>query len=467
MSLAPDHPECHVNPDACMRLIRDLALDDIKRNDMIDNNEVDGNPCKRKYLVMINRVAFPVRHDPEKVEPLPMYGNRLPDIEIGARLRIARIVANMTQAEAAEKVGTDRASVAAAEEGRCHLNIHAIQEFAWAYECCCDAIIRRNAVHLDLVSRFREMPNYNEYLEATARKFNTYVAAEMEFEHYLGETREHIYTPELRVPTGGDDAIATAAEVAARDLRDRFGLASGPVEDMVKLFETELGIRVFPYPMNSSISCLYAHDERAGSCMMINAELPRTEFSAVAAQTLGHFMASRRKTLHLNQISRAASSGERFADFFSRCFLIPPDVVRRRFAEMVVGNSRPELSRIAKMASDFGVATQTLVLRLEELRLIPELAWKRMMDKDGMASTLSRLDSNYATPIVFQTPDIDVPLPPRLARMAKKVGRMNLYTEEQFRYLLDLDWNNAKRLMYKRFSEWTENDSKGEVYVWG
>ena len=416
---------------------------------------------------MINRVAFPVRYDPEKAEPLPMYGNRLPDIEIGARLRNARIVANMTRAEAAVRVGTDHASVAAVEEGRCHLNALAVQEFAWAYECCCGAILRCDAVHLDLVSRFRKLADCDEDVDTAARKLNTYVAAEMEFEHELDETHEHRYPPELRAPSGDDDAIASAAEVAARDLRDRFRLASRPVEDMVQLFEAELGVRVYPYPMNSKISCLYAHDERAGSCLMLNAELPRAAFSTAAAQVLGHFMASRRKPLLLMANSRVTTSDERFADYFSRCFLISPDEARRRFAELVARNSRPELSRIASMARDFGVATLTLVLRLEELGLIPEGAWKRMMERDGMASTLSRLDSSDVPPIVFPAPGIDVPLPQRLARMAKKVGKMDLYSEDQFGYLLDLDWYHVKGLMYKRFSEWTANDSKGEVYIWG
>ncbi len=82
-----------------------------------------------------------------------MNGNseRLTDTEIGERLRLAREAAKLTQAGAAGLIGAARTTVVAIEQGKRRVQMDELQKLAAAYRTSANAILRREAVHLDMV----------------------------------------------------------------------------------------------------------------------------------------------------------------------------------------------------------------------------------------------------------------------------------------------------------------------------
>ena len=83
--------------------------------------------------------------------------DRLTDTEIGERLRLAREGAKLTQADVAALIEVARTTIVAIEQGRRRVQTEELQKLATAYRTSANAIFRREAVHLDMVPRFRKL----------------------------------------------------------------------------------------------------------------------------------------------------------------------------------------------------------------------------------------------------------------------------------------------------------------------
>src|SRR3979490_309459 len=104
-----------------------------------------------------------------------MTGNaeRLSDIEIGERLRLAREIAKLTQEEAGAIIGAARTTIVAIEQGKRRVRIDELQKLSAAYGISANGILRREAIHLDMVPRFRKLPNSGEEaIESATRLLN-------------------------------------------------------------------------------------------------------------------------------------------------------------------------------------------------------------------------------------------------------------------------------------------------------
>ncbi|RWK73602.1 MAG: XRE family transcriptional regulator, partial [Mesorhizobium sp.] len=83
--------------------------------------------------------------------------NDLSAQEIGRRLRIARENADIRQDDAAEVIGMSRPTLVSIEKGVRRVRIQEIQMLARRYGVSVNALLRREAVHTDLMPRFRKL----------------------------------------------------------------------------------------------------------------------------------------------------------------------------------------------------------------------------------------------------------------------------------------------------------------------
>ena len=121
---------------------------------------------------------------------------RLSDAEIGERLRLARESAKFTQASAADAIKVARTTIVAIEQGQRRVRMDELQKLATIYGTSANAILRREAVHLDMIPHFRKLPqSENGAIESAARLLNDLVRAEVELENALGVNRTRNYPP--------------------------------------------------------------------------------------------------------------------------------------------------------------------------------------------------------------------------------------------------------------------------------
>lgn len=381
---------------------------------------------------------------------------RLSDTEIGERLRLAREGRKITQAAAAELIEAARTTIVAIEQGKRRIQMGELQILAAAYGTSANAILRREAVHLDMVPRFRKLQESDDTaIEQATRLLNDLVRAEVELEDALGIRRERHYPPERPILQGD---LYTQAEQHAQELRDWLGLGPGPVTDIVSILDLQLGVRIYVRRLPGKIAGLFAYDERAGACILLNANHPHERLTQSAAHETAHFISTRREPEVLTEDERFASREERYANMFQRCFLTPGREVRQRFAEITAGQSHLTRRHVILLAHASGVSREAMVRRLEELGLARKGTWDWFVSNGGIS------DKDVAQ-VLGEMPerptykDLSLGLvPPRLALLAREAWKKELYSEGQLARMLQLDLHGIREVLDGAEREESEAD---------
>lgn len=362
---------------------------------------------------------------------------KLTDAEIGERLRIARDAARLTQAAAAEAIGAARTTIVALEQGKRRVRMDELQKLAATYGTSANALLRREAVHIDMIPQFRKLVQTSaDAVERAARLLNDLVRAEVELENALGVKRHRNYPPERAILPGD---VQAQAEQDAQELRDWLGLGAGPVADIVSILDLQLGIRVYIRGLDSHVSGLFSYDDEVGACILLNANHPDDRIKQSGAHELAHFVSARHQTEVFTDDEHYVSREERYANAFQRCFLSPARAVRQRFAEITAGQSHLTRRHVILLANMFGLSREAMVRRLEELRLARDGTWDWFQANGGITDDQAR--QILGEPLAADSHRIErqCTVPQRISLLAREVWKRGLYSEGQLGRLLQLD----------------------------
>ena len=385
-----------------------------------------------------------------------MSGERLTDTEIGERLRLARESAKLTQADAAALVGVVRTTLVAIEQGKRRVHMDELQKLATAYRTSANALLRREAVHLDMVPRFRKLQGSgDDAVEHATRLLNDLVRAEVELENVLGVSRTRNYPPERPILPGD---IRAQAEQDAQELRDWLGLGPGPVTDIVSILDLQLGVRVYVRPLDGKVSGLFTYDDTAGACILLNANHPHDRLTKTGVHELAHFVSTRREPEVLTEGERFSSREERYANFFERSFVTPARAVRQRFAEITAGQSHLTRRHVILLAQAFGVSREGMVRRLEELKLAREGTWDWFVANGGITDDDARQVLGDLPDKWIYAARAQGLVPPRLALLAREAWKKEIYSEGQLARLLQLDRHGIREVLDGADKEESEAD---------
>lgn len=378
------------------------------------------------------------------------------DSDIGKRLRIARESVRLNQSEAAKKIDVGRTTIVAMEKGARRVTIEELQKLAALYKTSANAILRNEAVHVDLVPRFRKLNrSADKAVSEAAELLNSLAGAETELENLLGINRTKLYPPER--PILPHDVIEQA-ERNAQELRDWLGLKTGPILDIVSVLDQQLGIRVYLRKIDPKISGLFAYEEKVGACVLLNANHPVDRIRLSGAHELGHFYSTRRKVKILTEGELLRSREEKYANHFAYCFLAPAREVADRFARITAGQSHFTRRHVILLAHESGISRQAMVRRLEDLSLVRKGTWSWFQDNGGI--TDRQAEEVLGT---FPPRHIDVSksgdiLPPRLSLLAREAWKRDFYSEGQLARLLRLGRIEVRKILAGVESEREEAD---------
>lgn len=374
-------------------------------------------------------------------------------VEIGERLRIAREDTGKTQASAADDINVARTTLVAIEKGQRRVRMDELQKLARLYKTSINALLRREAVHVDLVPRFRKMGTSSDgAADEAARLLADLVKAEVELENLLGVKRTRNYPPERPILPGN---VRTQAENDATELRHWLGLGLAPVRELVTLMELEIGVRVYIRPLqDAQISGLFAYDENLGACMLLNAKHPLERRTQTLAHELGHFISTRQNPDVLHENEPENSREERYANTFGRAFLTPARAVMQKFKEITAGSTRLTRRHIILLAHAFGVSREALVRRLEELGLTKPGTWDWFQENGGITN-------EQAQQVLGDLLVVDIDQRPttfRLDMLAEEAWRQELLSEGQLAQLLQLDRIELREMLDNLKIEGSEAD---------
>ena len=376
--------------------------------------------------------------------------------DVGERLRIARVAAGITQADAAAGIDVARTTLIAIEKGQRRIQPDELRRLVRLYDTSVNAVLRRESVYVDLVPRFRKLStSTDEAAEEAARLLADLVQAEVELENLLGIKRTRTYPPERPIMPGD---VRTQAENDATELRQWLGLGLAPVRDLVSLLELDLSVRVYVRQLDSSVSGLFAYDDELGPCILLNANHPRERRAQSAAHELGHFVATRRKAEILYSAEEYNSREERYANMFGRAFLTPARTVMLRFHEITAGSSHLTRRHVILLAHAFGVSREAMVRRLEELRLTKLGTWDWFEDRGGITNIQARQVLGDLFAIDTDKHESDRPTTLRLNLLAAEARHQDLLSEGQLARLLRLDRLSLREILDDVEVEWSEAD---------
>lgn len=361
-----------------------------------------------------------------------MHSAKLSPPVLAARLRVARSGAALTQDAAASALGMARTTLVAVEKGQRTVRPDELLAFAALYSVSVGKLTSPDAIHVDLAAKFRRVEDRDPSRAATQSLslLNRLVTGAVQLERLLGQELTTDYPPPVRIDAS---RAVQQAEDAADALRARLGLGLGPIPDLIGTLETELGLRIFFRPLPSQVSGLYACDPAVGACMLINASHSPKRRVQTAAHEAGHFVSDRQHADILSSSDIPITVEERFAQRFGSALTIPAASVRARFERIAGADHRFAARELVLLAHQFGVSSEAMCRRLEELRLLPDGTWKSMRDR-GVSGGHERqvLGETGAQP---RPPLIS----PRLAYLASTALDRELLSEGQVCDLLAVD----------------------------
>lgn len=368
----------------------------------------------------------------------------LPPELMGKRLRIARETARLRQQDAASQIGLSRTTLVAIEKGDRAVKGSELRALVDLYGISMNQLLRKDSVHVDLVPRFRRLPEVGDPgVDDAAQVLNELVSAEVELEDVLGVVHSSHLPPERHLSVGD---VRQQAESDALELRNWLGLGVRPVADIKSLLELELGVRVYEYPLHAKVSGLFAYDDEIGACILINALHPPERQAQSLAHELGHIVSSRRKPEVLAEEQSHNSREERYATVFGRVFLMPTRAVIQKFREITAGATKLTRRHVIILAHFFGVSREAAVRRLEELGLAREGSWDWFAEKGRIT------DAQVTAVLGMQQPKRPVGFGGG-ARVSLKLGTMaaeamsrGILSEGQISQLLKIDRVVARSL---------------------
>lgn len=362
---------------------------------------------------------------------------QLNPVELGERLRIAREAIDINQATAAVAIDVARTTIVAIEQGHRRVRMPELQRLAKLYGTSVNALLRREAIQVDLAPRFRKLAGTgDDAVDAAAKLLADLAKAEVELENLLGVKRVLNLPPERPILQGD---VRAQAELDAMELRQRLGMGISPVADIVTLLELEMGVRIYVRRFDSKISGLFAYDEALGPCILLNANHPRDRRTQSAAHECGHFISTRREPEILRNHETENSREERYANSFGRAFLTPVRAVMQKFQDVMAGSDRLTRRHVIVLAHFFGVSREAMVRRLEELGLTKKGTWDWFQSNGGITDEQARQVLGDLSVADAQKADADRPTTLRLNLLAAESHRRGLLSEGQLARLLRLD----------------------------
>lgn len=376
---------------------------------------------------------------------------------LGNRLQESRNARGLKQQDIADEMDMSRTTIVAIEKGERQVKAEELIKFARIYGRDVSKLLDRVTVAQDFVPQFRQnwREDFNETPELEKVSFDLQQFAEdyIKLEHINGITRIENPSPQYRWKGASPEQ---AAEEIAIGERNRLGIGDGPISNLRERLEMDIGLRIFFFPMPSSISGLFVFNDALGGCIGINSNHPRDRRNWSLAHEFGHYLTNRYQTeITFLHEKRRRSANERLADAFAENFLMPASGLNRRFTEIQRSNSKTgiTMAEICHLADLYQVSVQALVLRLENLRRVSIGTWDSLAEegfKPRQAQQILGINAN---------PPIEGELPPRFVSLAVSAYENEEISEGQLAKLLRTDRVTARIIVDKVSLDYQEIDN--------
>ena len=305
---------------------------------------------------------------------------------LGRRLQEARKARGLTQQDAAGALAVARTTITALEKGDRKTRPDELIQLASLYGRRVSDLVGPKEPIADFAVQFRTAAvrvganNDNEAIQEAIQEFQDLCQDYLYLERLNGILSRPTYPPQYpTVGTGPEEAGQDAASFE----RNRLGLGDGPILRLREMLELDVGLRVFAIRLPSQVAGIFAYTDELGGCIAVNALHPAERRRWSLAHEYAHFLTNR----YQSEISvlgsyRRMPASERIADTFARCLLMPAQGLRRRFNEISrASGGNISAADVCRIAHYYFVSVEAMMLRLEELGVLPKGTWELLRDR--------------------------------------------------------------------------------------
>ena len=302
---------------------------------------------------------------------------------LGQRLQDARRARGLTQQEVADSLELARTTVTALEKGERRVRPDELISLAGLYGRPVSSFVGSRAPSAEFSVQFRtsvnraSSPEAQQALRRGVQEFQDLCEDYLWLEDITGARSRQSYPPQYE--TAGLPPEDAAEDVAASE-RNRLGLGDGPFLNLREVLENEVGLRIFYTKLPSHLAGIFAYTDDLGGCIAVNSRHPEERRRWSMSHEYGHFLTSRFRP-ELTALGRGGRvpAPERFADAFAGALLMPSPGLRRRFYQISrAADGAVTTADVCRLAHYYFVSVEAMMLRLEELRLVPGGSWDRL-----------------------------------------------------------------------------------------
>lgn len=373
--------------------------------------------------------------------------------QLGERITQARKRLKKTQDELAKSIGIGRTTLVAMEKGERRPSSAELLKLAQELTVPLNELLREHTVVADASPRFRMTPRQaqGDAVEQAVERLKALGRQYVELEQVLSVTRtpaplESITTYRASaLPRGMDPHLV--GQDAATFLRRHLDLGDGPVLSLGSLLELEAGLRIFRLPLPSEVAAIFLWSDTLGACVALNRNQPRERRRWSLVHELGHFLRDREAGDVLStQEERRRDPSEQFSETLAAEFLMPSTGVRRRFAEHLRDKGAHfSPADLIAMSRFYDVSFQAMALRLEELHLLPEDTYAKLVKRN-----FRPLDAQKKLGLAPVREPSERWLPQRYERLALEAYSQELLSEGELARYLHCDRVAARELYLSR-----------------
>lgn len=301
--------------------------------------------------------------------------------ELGKELQRARLKQGLTQEDAAKIVNVAPTIMAAIETGEQRITPEELMKFAQTYGHQIDNFVHRCPKAKQIQVEFSKLLKYTDQdiiaLTDAVTDLEELCLNYIELEQITDSPLIHKYPLEYEITA---IPIEQFAESIALQERHRLGLGDGPIASLRDMLEQDVGLRIFYLALHPiRFSAMYFYADQLGGCMVINALYSEDRRRWSLARNYAHFLVHRYQPAVLTEKGYQQLSGsEHVAEAFARCFLVPTSGLMRRFNE--IGQTKAQITAVdlCTLAHYYRVPVAVIILRLEEMQLLPEGIWDKL-----------------------------------------------------------------------------------------
>lgn len=283
-------------------------------------------------------------------------------------LEIARKRRELTKAELANLVGINSKTLTNYESGITEFERDTgnIEKLAKVLGYPVSFFLQSN----ELTEITQEMVSFRSVARLSAKKKHAALAVgslAMEFEKWLNQK---FNLPKMDIPDFDHPDNDISPQIAARRLREYWGIGEKSISNMVHLLESK-GIRVYSLAQNCVEVDAYSYWLDGNPFVFLNNQKTPERSRFDAAHELGHLV------LHKNISPNSSKDVELEANQFASEFLMPERSIKATVP------FQPSLNKLIQLKSNWNVSLAALLKRIGDLKLATEWHYRQLQIELG------------------------------------------------------------------------------------